>query len=84
MGLWVLNILIELIIIVDQVSIFKKKNTSNLLNIIFIFDTFKIKYVGDEQENNKSLEMAGLNLMDKTLSFGGARITFSIWDVGGN
>ncbi|KAJ0723305.1 putative small GTPase Tem1/Spg1, P-loop containing nucleoside triphosphate hydrolase [Helianthus annuus] len=28
--------------------------------------------------------MAGLNLMDKTLSFGGARIAFSIWDVGGD
>ncbi|KAJ0748385.1 putative small GTPase, P-loop containing nucleoside triphosphate hydrolase [Helianthus annuus] len=28
--------------------------------------------------------MAGLNLMDKTLSFGGARIAFRIWDVGGD
>ncbi|KAI3504435.1 hypothetical protein L1887_25904 [Cichorium endivia] len=45
--------------------------------------SFMIKYVGDEQEN-KSLEMAGLNLMDKTLSFGGARIAFNIWDVGGD
>lgn len=48
-----------------------------------MFDIFKIKYVGDEQENS-SLRMAGLNLMDKTLSFGGARIAFRIWDVGGN
>ncbi|KAD4386019.1 hypothetical protein E3N88_26206 [Mikania micrantha] len=45
--------------------------------------SFMIKYVGDEQEN-RSLDMAGLNLMDKTLSFGGARIAFRIWDVGGN
>ncbi|KVH99122.1 Mitochondrial Rho-like protein [Cynara cardunculus var. scolymus] len=45
--------------------------------------SFMIKYVGDEQEN-RSLEMAGLNLMDKTLSFGAARIAFSIWDVGGD
>ncbi|CAI9283545.1 unnamed protein product [Lactuca saligna] len=45
--------------------------------------SFMIKYVGDEQENGR-LEMAGLNLMDKTLSFGGARIAFSIWDVGGD
>nr|GEU67086.1 septum-promoting GTP-binding protein 1 [Tanacetum cinerariifolium] len=45
--------------------------------------SFMIKYVGDKQENS-SLEMAGLNLMDKTLSFGGARIAFSIWDVGGD
>ncbi|KAI3686231.1 hypothetical protein L1987_79905 [Smallanthus sonchifolius] len=45
--------------------------------------SFMIKYVGDEQEN-RSLEMAGLNLMDKTLSFGGARIAFRIWDVGGD
>ncbi|KAK1407038.1 hypothetical protein QVD17_38648 [Tagetes erecta] len=45
--------------------------------------SFMIKYVGEEQEN-RSLEMAGLNLMDKTLSFGGARIAFRIWDVGGD
>nr|XP_043607309.1 septum-promoting GTP-binding protein 1 [Erigeron canadensis] len=45
--------------------------------------TFMVKYVGDKQENC-SLEMAGLNLMDKTLSFGGARIACSIWDVGGD
>jgi Rab family protein len=42
----------------------------------------KIKYVGDEQEK-RSLQMAGLNLMDKTLSVQGARISFNIWDVGG-
>ncbi|XP_012070769.2 septum-promoting GTP-binding protein 1 [Jatropha curcas] len=45
--------------------------------------SFVIKYVGDEQEK-KSLEMTGLNLMDKTLFVQGARITFSIWDVGGD
>lgn len=45
--------------------------------------SFVIKYVGDEQEK-KSLEMTGLNLMDKTLLVQGARITFSIWDVGGD
>ncbi|GMY31377.1 septum-promoting GTP-binding protein 1-like [Fagus crenata] len=45
--------------------------------------TFLIKYVGDEQEK-KSLDMAGLNLMDKTLSVQGARISLEIWDVGGD
>ncbi|KAI3717889.1 hypothetical protein L1987_69797 [Smallanthus sonchifolius] len=45
--------------------------------------SFMTKYIGDEQENG-SLEMAGLNLMDKTLSFGGARIALNIWDVGGD
>ncbi|XP_019459038.1 PREDICTED: septum-promoting GTP-binding protein 1-like isoform X2 [Lupinus angustifolius] len=40
-------------------------------------------YVGDEQEK-KSLEMEGLNLMDKTLFVEGARISFSIWDVAGD
>ncbi|XP_057455488.1 uncharacterized protein LOC130746749 [Lotus japonicus] len=40
----------------------------------------KIKYVGNEQEK-RSLQMEGLNLMDKTLSVQGARISFSIWDV---
>ncbi|CAL1354313.1 unnamed protein product [Linum trigynum] len=45
--------------------------------------SFVIKYVGDEQVK-KSLEMAGLNLMDKTLFVQDARISFSIWDVGGD
>lgn len=45
--------------------------------------SFVIKYVGDEQEK-KCLEMVGLNLMDKTLLVQGARISFSIWDVGGD
>ncbi|XP_061370422.1 septum-promoting GTP-binding protein 1-like isoform X2 [Gastrolobium bilobum] len=45
--------------------------------------TFVIKYVGNEQEK-RSLQMEGLNLMDKTLSVEGARISFSIWDVAGD
>ncbi|KAE9606347.1 putative small GTPase superfamily, P-loop containing nucleoside triphosphate hydrolase [Lupinus albus] len=45
--------------------------------------TFVIKYVGNEQEK-KSLQMEGLNLMDKTLFVQGARISFSIWDVAGD
>lgn len=43
---------------------------------------FQIKYVGNEQEK-RSLQMEGLNLMDKTLSVQGARISFRIWDVAG-
>ncbi|KAI3456957.1 hypothetical protein Pfo_013620 [Paulownia fortunei] len=45
--------------------------------------TFVIKYVGDEEEK-RSLQMKGLNLMDKTLHIRGARIAFRIWDVGGD
>ncbi|KAK7300112.1 hypothetical protein RJT34_10946 [Clitoria ternatea] len=45
--------------------------------------TFVIKYVGNEQEQ-RSLQMEGLNLMDKTLSVQGARISFRIWDVAGD
>lgn len=45
--------------------------------------SFVIKYVGDEQEK-RSLQMKGLNLMDKTLIVRGARIAFRIWDVGGD
>ncbi|XP_022637568.1 septum-promoting GTP-binding protein 1 isoform X2 [Vigna radiata var. radiata] len=45
--------------------------------------TFVIKYVGNEQEK-MSLQMEGLNLMDKTLSVEGARISFRIWDVAGD
>lgn len=37
--------------------------------------------MGNEQE--RSLQMAGLNLINKTLMVQGARIAFSIWDVGG-
>ncbi|KAG4935563.1 hypothetical protein JHK84_049768 [Glycine max] len=46
-------------------------------------DSDLIKYVGDEQEK-RSLQMKGLNLMDKTLFVQGARISFSIWDVAGD
>ncbi|KAL3851230.1 hypothetical protein ACJIZ3_013112 [Penstemon smallii] len=45
--------------------------------------SFVIKYVGDEQEK-RSLQMKGLNLMDKIMFIRGARIAFSIWDVGGD
>ncbi|KAL6202322.1 hypothetical protein ACLB2K_026030 [Fragaria x ananassa] len=46
--------------------------------------SFMIKYVGDEQEEQRFLEMTGVSLMDKTLMVQGARISFSLWDVGGN
>ncbi|KAG7024907.1 spg1 [Cucurbita argyrosperma subsp. argyrosperma] len=45
--------------------------------------SFVIKYVGDEQERN-SLQMSGINLMNKTLSIQNALISFRIWDVKGD
>ncbi|KZV29524.1 septum-promoting GTP-binding protein 1 [Dorcoceras hygrometricum] len=45
--------------------------------------SFAIRYVGDLQEQ-RSLQMKGLNLMDKTFDIGGARIACNIWDVGGD
>ncbi|EYU19239.1 hypothetical protein MIMGU_mgv1a011194mg [Erythranthe guttata] len=45
--------------------------------------TFLIKYVGDEEEK-KSLQTKGVNLMDKTLHIEGARIAFRLWDVAGD
>ncbi|XP_022941419.1 septum-promoting GTP-binding protein 1-like isoform X2 [Cucurbita moschata] len=45
--------------------------------------SFVVKYVGDEQERN-SLQMSGINLMNKTLSIQNALISFSIWDVKGD
>uniref|UniRef100_A0A1D1YUS7 Septum-promoting GTP-binding protein 1 n=1 Tax=Anthurium amnicola TaxID=1678845 RepID=A0A1D1YUS7_9ARAE len=45
--------------------------------------TFMTKYVGDLEEQ-RGLQMAGLNLMDKILYVKGARIAFSIWDVKGD
>ena len=40
----------------------------------------KVKYVGQEQE---ALQNKGLNMMDKTLLVGGARISYCIWEVEG-
>ncbi|KAH9623173.1 hypothetical protein KSS87_019285 [Heliosperma pusillum] len=45
--------------------------------------SFLIKYVGEEQER-KSLEMKGLNLMDKVMIVSGARIASTMWDVTGD
>ncbi|GFP90003.1 septum-promoting GTP-binding protein 1 [Phtheirospermum japonicum] len=45
--------------------------------------SFLLKYVGDEEEK-RSLQMKGLNVMDKLMCIQGARIAFKIWDVGGD
>ncbi|KAF6175772.1 hypothetical protein GIB67_035899 [Kingdonia uniflora] len=45
--------------------------------------SFMIKYVGDEPEK-RCLEMGGLNLVEKISFVQGARIAYSIWDVGGD
>lgn len=68
----------------SHVCIIKFRTFLFLFFLIFFssFGVLKIKYVGDEQEK-RSLNMTGLNLMDKTLVVQGARISFSIWDVGG-
>ncbi|KAI3832368.1 hypothetical protein MKW92_014754 [Papaver armeniacum] len=42
-----------------------------------------IKSVGSDEEK-RCLNMSGLNLVDKIFSVKGARIAFSIWDVGGD
>ncbi|PKA45655.1 Ras-related protein RABC2a [Apostasia shenzhenica] len=45
--------------------------------------SFMVKYVGKGEEN-QGLQLTGLNLMDKVFFVRGARIAFSIWDVGGD
>ncbi|XP_059597205.1 uncharacterized protein LOC100244716 isoform X1 [Vitis vinifera] len=45
--------------------------------------SFVIKYVGNEKEQG-DIQTSGINLMDKTLYVGGARISYSIWEVGGD
>ncbi|XP_008454521.1 septum-promoting GTP-binding protein 1 isoform X2 [Cucumis melo] len=55
----------------------------SLLGDCQIGKTSFIKYVGDEQERN-SLQMSGINLMNKTLSIQNALISFCIWDVKGD
>ena len=42
----------------------------------------KEKYVGDEKERGREHEN-GLSSIDKTLIVGDARISYSIWEVGG-
>lgn len=48
-----------------------------------VVNFLKEKYVGNEMEDG-SRAQKGLNLMDKTLMVRGARISYSIWEVGGN
>lgn len=45
--------------------------------------SFVIKCLGSDQEK-RCLKMSGLNLVDKIFTVRGARIAFSIWDVGGD
>ncbi|KAJ0966124.1 hypothetical protein J5N97_027262 [Dioscorea zingiberensis] len=46
--------------------------------------SFMNKYVGVVDQEERGLQMNGLNLMDKMMVVRGARIAFSIWDVGGD
>lgn len=43
----------------------------------------KAKYIGKEK-NQEQLEAKRINSMDKTLCIKGARISYSIWEVGGD
>lgn len=43
-----------------------------------------MKYVGDDEKEEGEPQTTGLNLMDKTLIVRDARISYSIWEVGGN
>ncbi|KAK6919373.1 Small GTPase [Dillenia turbinata] len=45
--------------------------------------TFLIKYVGSEKEQ-RIQKLSGLNLINKTQNVKGARISFGIWEVGGD
>ncbi|CAK9183817.1 unnamed protein product, partial [Ilex paraguariensis] len=45
--------------------------------------SFLTKYVGRDEEQEGS-ERTGINQIDKTLSVGGARIAYTIWEVGGD
>ncbi|GMY09906.1 septum-promoting GTP-binding protein 1-like [Fagus crenata] len=45
--------------------------------------SFLVKYVGNEVEQ-EALQKKGLNMVDKTLLVGGARISYCIWEVGGD
>ncbi|OMO72328.1 Small GTPase superfamily, Rab type [Corchorus olitorius] len=42
-----------------------------------------VKYMGDDVEGQQPIHEKGFNLINKTLLVGGARISYSIWDVDG-
>lgn len=44
----------------------------------------KAKYVGEEKEVEMRALEKGIICTDKTLSMGGARISYSIWELEGN
>ncbi|KAK2988034.1 hypothetical protein RJ640_011297 [Escallonia rubra] len=46
--------------------------------------SFLAKYVGREKQEEEGYQMTGLNQMDKTLRVKGARIAYSLWEVGGD
>lgn len=46
--------------------------------------SFLVKYVGDDEKEEGEPQTTGLNLMDKTLMVRDARISYSIWEVGGD
>ncbi|OMO75505.1 Small GTPase superfamily [Corchorus capsularis] len=45
--------------------------------------SFLVKYMGDDIEGQQPIHEKGFNLINKTLLVGGARISYSIWDVDG-
>lgn len=47
-----------------------------------MFPGLKVKYVGDENEEEWK-QRGRLNQMDKTLDVRGARISYCIWEVSG-
>ncbi|KAJ7981302.1 septum-promoting GTP-binding protein 1 [Quillaja saponaria] len=46
--------------------------------------SFLEKYVGDDEQEQGGIQSKGLNLMDKTLVVGGARISYCMWEVEGD
>lgn len=67
--------------------LFSGSQTEKIVAQTYIFYFFwghslQKKYVGREKEQG-GIQMAGLHQMDKTLSVRGARIAYSIWEVGG-
>lgn len=44
----------------------------------------KAKYVGEDEEVEMRILDKGISCTDKMLSMGGARISYSIWELEGN
>ena len=60
-----------------------KKTNNNIDYLNWLILIVKAKYVGGEKQVEMRELEKGIHCTDKTLSMGGARISYSIWELQG-